>query len=313
MQSQSGFLSVGVLIAILVGLTVFSACAYYFLNQHSVSSNILWNSVQQTQFVANNLKSTPTQSISIQELPSIASKITITAPVKGDVLKIGNIYKVKWTGQSNSDRTIVTLKATDPNCLDAVLFSDGGDDGERGCSAIELGKVKLSSGSFDLDLRPGASLLSQLGYRDTKAIYILFLVISNERVVGQEFTIQGNDFMIIPSIGKTVFASGETIRFSIHGITDTGETISPELGFSAKVFLEWGNNWGPEGSAIYREGLFNQVTKQWDFVTTAPITSKNWSNYRIFLYVECSDQVLCAQRYPNHLEKSSLLKFNVIN
>ena len=115
--------------------------------------------------------------------------------------------------------------------------------------------------------------------------------------------------LLFVSIEKASFAPAETLRFSVRGVTDAGAALSPELGFSAKVFLEWGDNWGPGGSAIYREGSYDQIKKQWDFVTTAPTTPKN--DYRIFLYVKCSNQSLCAQKYPNLLEKDALLKFNV--
>lgn len=246
---------------------------------------------------------------------SSASPITFTFPSEQSVLQHWGEYTVKWTGQSNSDHTLVTLKATDPACSNVGLVVEG----ERGCSAIELGRAKLSDGSFLLRLQPGVSPLlpatdwnnSKLAVRDSKARYALIFDTPSGRVTSPTFTVQSNDFVITPSITKSSFTPGETINFSVRGVTDTGEATSPALGFSAKVFLEWGDNWGSGGSAIYREGTYNQTTKQWDFVTTAPTTLKN--DYRIFLYVKCSNQNLCAQKYTFPLEKEALLKFNVSN
>src|SRR3989344_5721466 len=210
---------------------------------------------------------------------SSASPITFTFPSGQSVLQHWGEYTVKWTGQSNSDQTSVTLKATDPGCWNVGLVVEG----ERGCSAIELGRAKLSDGSFQLRLQPGVSPLlpaadwnnSQLAARDSKTKYILFFDTPSGRVTSPAFTVQSNDFVITPSITKSSFTPGETINFSVSWVADTGEAISPALGFSAKVFLEWGDNWGSGGSAIYREGTYNQATKQWDFVTTAPTALKN--------------------------------------
>lgn len=236
------------------------------------------------------------------------SSITFTSPAKGDVLRTGSIYTAKWTGQSNSDQTLVTLKATDPSCWNVGLVAEG----ERGCSATELGKVKIADGSFQLNLNVGMSPLSQLSNRDNKTNYILFFDTPTGRVTSQAFTISGNDFSISESYhGKDLYAPGETINFSVSGRTDTGEVLSPELGFSAKVFLEWGDNWGPGGSAIYREGTYNASQGRWDFTTTAPMTRKNDYDYRIFVYVKCSDVNKCAARYPNLLEKDLIIRFNV--
>ena len=237
-----------------------------------------------------------------------SSSITFTSPAKGDVLRTGSIYTAKWTGQSNSDQTLVTLKATDPMCWNVGLVAEG----ERGCSATELGKVKLADGSFQLNLNVGMSPLSQLGNRDNKANYILFFDTPPGRVISQTFTVSGNDFSIGESYhGKDLYTPGETINFSAGGRTDTGEALSPELGFSAKVFLEWGDSWGPGGSAIYREGTYNASQGRWDFTTTAPMTRKNDYDYRIFVYVKCSDVNKCAARYPNLLEKDLIIRFNV--
>lgn len=309
MQNQRGFIGVGVLIAILVGVAVIGGGIYYVVNQQPTTQTATenFNDIQTSpttnknnepiQPAANNVKS---------QIPT-PTKISFTAPIAGAVLKVGGTYAASWTGQSSSDQTMIILKAADPSCWNVGLVAEG----ERGCSAIELGKVKLSAGSFQLNLNSGASPLSQLSNRDSKTNYVLFFDAPGGRVTSEAFSVQGNDFTITPSIEKTSFAPGETLHFSVHGATDTGVALSPELGFSAKVFMEWGNNWGSGGSAIYHEGTYNQGTKQWDFVTTAPTTLKN--DYRIFLYVKCSNQNLCAQKYPNLLEKDTLLKFNVSN
>lgn len=236
-----------------------------------------------------------------------SSSIIFTSPAKGDVLRTGSIYTAKWTGQSGSDKTSVTLKATDPMCSNVGLVAEG----ERGCSAIELGKVKLTDGSFQLNLNVGMSPLSQLGNRDSKASYILFFDAPLGRVISQTFTVSGNDFTIGESYhGKDLYAPGETVHFSVGGRTDNGEVLSPELGFSAKVFLEWGAL-GPGGTAIYREGTYNVFEGRWDFTATAPMTRKNDYDYRIFAYVKCSDVSKCAARYPNLLEKDLIIRFNV--
>ena len=293
MKNQRGFISV--LIAILVGLAVLGGGAYYVVQQQTPTQTTTEN--------FDNLQKLPTNP---------TTSIMFTSPDKGDVLKTGSVYTARWTGQSNSDQAQVTLKATDPSCWNVGLVAEG----ERGCSAIELGKAKLSDGSFQLRLQPGVSPLlpvvewnGPLAARDSKTKYVLFFDVPSGRITSPEFTVQGNDFVITPTIEKFQFTPGETVRFSVRGIADTGGALSPELGFSAKVFLEWGDNWGSGGSAIYREGTYNQTTKQWDFVTTAPTTPKN--DYRIFLYVKCSNQNLCAQRYAMPLEKDALLKFNV--
>ena len=128
-----------------------------------------------------------------------------TSPDKGDVLKTGSVYTARWTGQSNSDQAQVTLKATDPSCWNVGLVAEG----ERGCSAIELGKAKLSDGSFQLRLQPGVSPLlpvvewnGPLAARDSKTKYVLFFDVPSGRITSPEFTVQGNDFVITPTIEK---------------------------------------------------------------------------------------------------------------
>ena len=315
MQNQRGFVGFGVLLAILIGIVVLGGGAYYVVQQQAptqtASDNFdnvqtlpTTNNQQQTQTTTN----TPAQTTPAQNPATAAGKITMTSPAKGDVLRTGSIYTAKWTGQSNSDQTLVTLKATDPDCWNVGLVAEG----ERGCSATELGKVKLADGSFQLNLNVGMSPLSQLGNRDNKANYILFFDTPPGRVISQTFTVSGNDFSIGESYhGKDLYTPGETINFSAGGRTDTGEALSPELGFSAKVFLEWGDSWGPGGSAIYREGTYNASQGRWDFTATAPMTRKNDYDYRIFVYVKCSDVNKCAARYPNLLEKDLIIRFNV--
>src|SRR3989344_5868416 len=314
MQNQRGFIGVGLLIAIILGIAVLGGGAYYVMQQQAPTQTASENfdnvqalpttNNQQTQTTTN----TPVQTTPTQNPATVGGKITITFPAKGDILRTGSIYTVKWTGQSNSDQTLVALKAIDPMCWNVGLVAEG----ERGCSAIELAKVKLADGSFQLDLNSGMSPLSQLSNRDNKASHILFFDTPTGRVTSQAFTISGNDFSISESYhGKDLYAPGETINFSVGGRTDTGEVLSPDLGFSAKVFLEWGDNWGPGGTAIYREGTYNASQGRWDFTTTAPMTRKNDYDYRIFVYVKCSDVNKCAARYPNLLEKDLIIRFNV--
>ena len=261
MQNQRGFVGFGVLLAILIGIVVLGGGAYYVVQQQAptqtASDNFdnvqtlpTTNNQQQTQTTTN----APVQTTPNQNPATAAGKITITFPAKGDILRTGSIYTVKWTGQSNSDQTLVALKAIDPMCWNVGLVAEG----ERGCSAIELAKVKLADGSFQLDLNSGMSPLSQLSNRDNKASHILFFDTPTGRVTSQAFTISGNDFSISESYhGKDLYAPGETINFSVGGRTDTGEVLSPELGFSAKVFLKWGDNWGPGGTAVYPQGTYN--------------------------------------------------------
>lgn len=315
MHLQRGFIGVGVLIAIILGIVVVGGGAYYVVRQQSSTQTPVenfdtvqtlppTNNQQQTQTTTNTpVKTTPTQNPA-----TVTGKITITSPAKGDILRTGSVYTAKWTGQSSSDQTLVTLKATDPSCWNVGLVAEG----ERGCSAIELGKVKLADGTFQLNLNGDASPLSQLSNADNKANYILFFDTTSGRVTSQAFTVSGNDFSISESYhGKDLYAPGETINFSVGGRTDTGEVLSPNLGFSAKVFLEWGDNWGPGGTAIYREGTYNASQGRWDFTATAPMTRKNDYDYRIFVYVKCSDVNKCAARYPNLLEKDLIIRFNV--
>ena len=314
MRPQKGFVGLPVLVAILLGLVVVGGGTYFVMQQSTPSQtspdieNLGTLPIAKNQPQTKTTTNAPAQTTPTQNLATVAGKIAITSPAKGDVLRTGSIYTAKWTGQSNSDQTLVTLKATDPDCWNVGLVAEG----ERGCSATELGKIRLADGSFQLNLNGGMSPLSQLSNRDNKANYILFFDTPTGRVTSQAFTISGNDFSISESYhGKDLYAPGETINFSVSGRTDTGEVLSPELGFSAKVFLEWGDNWGPGGSAIYREGTYNASQGRWDFTATAPMTRKNDYDYRIFVYVKCSDVNKCAARYPNLLEKDLIIRFNV--
>ncbi len=109
----------------------------------------------------------------------------------------------------------------------------------------------------------------------------------------------------------STYKPGETIKFRAYGGSDTGETLSPETGFSATTFLEFGNSWGPRGEGIRHTGIYNSKTREWDFTATAPLVPQNDYDYRIFVYITCSNQVLCSKKYLPPLEKDVALKFNV--
>lgn len=296
MQNQRGFVGVGVLIAIIVAIVVLGGGAYYVMQQKAPTTNN-----QQTQTTTN----APATTTPVQNPTPV-----FTSP-KGDTFKVGSEYTISWSSSQKSNQTVVPLYFADSACANVDLVGNG--EQGRGCSALKLATVPLGSGTFQLNLKRGSSVLSRASLdQNHQGSFVLFLETPQSRIVSSPFTIADNDFTINSAYSdKKLYAPGETVRFSVGGITDTGESLTPELGFSASTFLEFGDNWGSQGEGIRREGVFDQTKKQWNFVTTAPLVPKADYDYRIFVYIKCSNQSVCQQKYVSPLEKDAVLKFNI--
>jgi len=104
MQNQRGFVGVGVLIAIILGIVVLGGGAYYVVQQQAPTQTATENfdNLQQLPITNNQPQTKTTTNAPAQTTPTqnpapVASKITITAPATGATLQADQQTTIRWT------------------------------------------------------------------------------------------------------------------------------------------------------------------------------------------------------------------------
>ncbi|MEI7720061.1 MAG: hypothetical protein WCI89_02545 [bacterium] len=162
MQNQRGFVGVGILIAIVLGLIVLGGGAYYVIHQQSSSSALSDNTLDNSQ----TLPTKNNQAQTTANTPTSKPSVTLTLPKSGTQVPYGGNLQISWHTANVPTNAKVLFYLNEPadfkdvGPIDPVGSANAADGSYTwhvdltdctgsGCSTIESGK------SYTLTIKVG--------------------------------------------------------------------------------------------------------------------------------------------------------------
>jgi len=202
------------------------------------------------------------------------SSITVTSPNGGEIWTAGTWQKVKWNSIGIPATDLLTIRLMDTNGsvvrhLVENITNDGSED--------VIVSSTIQSGLYKIEVN--RTKLNEATVADSSDNY--FTISANSQLPTASYaTLIGN---------QSTYTPGQTIKFSVKGVTFEGNPGTSEKGFNVQAYIckngDCNNYLTPNPAGSYN-GIYNSSTGYWDVSMIAP--SDTTATYTMKVAFYCS-------------------------